>query len=458
MRHSGLCSFNYRVPTMKLGIVRVTSFLVVLLSIVSLVSCFAQSNAQAGRSDGSGQGFGKKKENGKAQQKNYVDETASVERRYLEPFGLELVDNDGYRSVRTIEDRPEGEILLEIPLQDTLTVDTIKSELATCSEIDNVEDQEEALALGLLALKNAEDPYVSRVFPKSHHNVWTMPKSLWNIWKSALPRCYFETFGATRQRISKFATNAAESNAQNIDDLLWAFSMVRSRSLAVPELATDQENIPLALIPGLDLLNHEFGSTTQLSLDEISQKWVLASSDSINAGKEVFLSYGDDKDNWKLLLNYGFALTDNPNAVVFWSWRDLLDAAQMVRPNTFSERVCQQLMKHPQLTAYTTISEQRATFSYDASTQTPRESLNNGFVLLHSLAAQLGSPESDNGEVLAQEVLEKLIEKRLEELREGQSNLAAENENIDSEWTPFFESLRVALEAEEKQLTAQITK
>ena len=108
--------------------------------------------------------------------------------------------------------------------------------------------------------------------------------------------------------------------------------------------------------------------------------------------------------------------------------------------------------------AYTTISEQRATFSYDASTQTPRESLNNGFVLLHSLAAQLGSPESDNGEVLAQEVLEQLIEKRLEELREGQSNLAAENENIDSEWTPFFESLRVALEAEEKQLTAQITK
>jgi len=441
---------------MRLAVVRVTSFLVILLSILSLVSCFAQSNAQARKhNSGGGQGFGEKPSKGKNKGGNADDVVPSAgsaqpEQKYLEPFGLELGGNDEYRSVLTKLDKAAGETLLEIPLQNTLTVDTIRSRIASCSDDDDLIDQEEALALGLLRLK-PQDPYISGVLPKTHQNVWTMPGELWNIWKAALPRCYAETFVATRQRVSKFATKTAESNEFSLDELLWAFSMVRSRSLAVPELASNDNEMPLALIPGLDLLNHEFGSSTQLRLDETSQKWVLVSSDSIEANEEVFLSYGDDKDNWKLLLTYGFALSNNPNAVVFWSWRDLLDAAQIVRPGTFSERVCQQLMRHPQLEVYTTISEQRATFSYDATSGKPRESLANGFVLLHSLAAQLGSPEADNGEALAQEVLEKLVQKRLQELRDGQSRLL-EASLEDLEWKPFFESLRVALEAEQKQL------
>ncbi len=440
---------------MRLAIEQVTSFLFILLSIVSLASCFAQSNAQARKhNSGGGQGFGKKPTTGenKGGNTDVIPSAGSAQpdQQYLEPFGLELGGNDEYRSVLTKLDRAAGETLLEIPVHDTLTVDTIRSKIASCSDDDDLVDQEEALALGLLRLK-PQDPYISVILPKTHQNVWTLPGELWNIWKAVLPRCYAETFGATRQRVSKFATTVAKSNEFSLDELLWAFSMVRSRSLAVPELASNDNEIPLALIPGLDLLNHKFGSSTQLRLDETSQKWVLDSSDSIKANEEVFLSYGDDKDNWKLLLTYGFALSNNPNAVVFWSWRDLLDAAQIVRPGTFSERVCQQLMRHPQLEAYSTISEQRATFSYDAASAEPRESLANGFVLLHSLAAQLGNPEADNGETLAREVLENLVQKRLRELREGQSRLL-EVSLEESEWKPFFESLRVALQAEEKQL------
>lgn len=451
---------------MKVAATAKVKQLLVLFSLVwSLVSCYTPSK--------NAQGFGKKPT--PEQKKNDAvtapaASAAKSEQNYLQPFGLELKSNnnggdDDYRSVQTLTDRSAGDILLEIPLQDTITVDSLRSRLASCSaqNSEEITDEEEALALGLLRLKKElSDPYILNVLPQKHYNVWTLPGDLWKETAALMPRCYSETFGATRQRVNKFATEIAESKAYDfsVDDVLWAFSMVRSRSLAVPELNNDSggDGIALALIPGLDLLNHEFGSGTQLQLvegeNESSSKWVLTSSDSIAAGKEVFLSYGDEKDNWKLLLTYGFSLPNNPNAVVFWSWKDLLDAASAVRPDTFSERVCKQLMRHPQLEAYTVLSEQRATFSYDIQANAPRESLANGLIMLNSLAGQLGKPESDS-DALGQQVLDALLSRRLEELQDGQSRLKALEVSLGdehSEWKPFLGSLRIALQAEQEQL------
>jgi len=506
---------------------RPLKFYFAFFSLVAVVACCFSStpshvNAQKKNSGSSGKGFGKNNivdgDDAKTKAEFATIATASPEKQYLDPFALEITsttsnDNDneynGERQVRSLTDRSPGDILLEIPSEDIITVKRIRSRLgAYCKTNGNGndsgsyngeendintnenDDQEEALALGLLRLKHETlDPYVSNVLPMKHFNAWTLPRRLWKETKSVLPRCYSETFDATRQRVNKFAmkiTAASSSNEFTIDDALWAFSMVRSRSLAVPELRNDNndgenDRIPLALIPGLDLLNHKFGSGTELQLiiddtdddDDNSNnvnsnsksKWVVSSSKSIKAGDEVFLSYGDDKDNWKLLLTYGFALPNNPNAVVFWSWRDLLDAAHVVRPATFTDAVCQQLMRHPQLEAYTVKSENRATFSYNAQTRTPRESLSNGLIMLNSLAAQLGKPEKETtGKGLENQVLVELRRRRLEELREGQSllkdlqevrkaqsNGSKQNEEY-LEWKPFFDSLRSALEAELQQL------
>ena len=509
--------------------VRLLKIFLVLLSLV-VVECYTPSHNN--HQNNNNKGFGKnansndndkKKKNGASTTTSSTATTTKSGSRYLEPFALELTtgdnDNDsdggggGERSVCTLTDRSAGDILLEIPLEDTITVERIHSRLSTCEkDNDDDEDEEEALAYGLLRLRyESLDPYVVDVLPKKHFNVWTLPGDLWRETSTVLPRCYSETFDATRQRVNKFATRIATktktTNNKNdndndndndnekftVEDALWAFSMVRSRSLAVPELNDEKDNdnvdgtststnrMPLALIPGLDLFNHAFGSGTQLQLvvddendnnqnSKSKSKWVISSSDSIKAGEEVFLSYGDDKDNWKLLLTYGFTVPNNPNAFVFWSWRDLLDAAQKVRPNTFTDYACRQLLRHPQLEAYTVASENRATFSYDAQTNTPRESLSNGLTMLNSLAAQLGKPEqneSDNDSdsaSLANQVLGELRRRRLDELRDGQNRLKdhqAERkrkrlEEVDSdEWKPFFESLRVALESEQRQLEAQ---
>ena len=472
---------------MRASVFRVGSLdcLLFLSFLIALASCYSPSHAQSNN-----KGFGKKPLAEK-QKKDAVNAAASSladsERQYLKPYALELtgeIDDDsnefvGDRGIRSLKDRSPGDVLLEIPLKDTITVNQIRSRLASCARDGNEEyNEEESLAIGLLRLRDeAADPYVSNVLPKKHFNVWTLPADLWEITSAVLPRCYAETFAATRQRVNKFAIQIAEATSTNsgdaftLDDALWAFSMVRSRSLAVPELEDDNANAGhmLALIPGLDLMNHAFGSGTKLQLvvddsneGSLMSKWVVTSSDSITAGDEVFLSYGDDKDNWKLLLTYGFCVPENPNAVVFWTWQDLLDAAHEVRPDTFTEPVCRQLLRHPQLEAYTVTSEQRATFSYDASTDTPRESLQNGLTMLNSLAAQLGKPESEN-DALATQVLGELRRKRLEDLLIGQNRLKDQQSKLEkrsdkpenySEWQPFFQSLRIALESEQRQLEA----
>ncbi|VEU37547.1 unnamed protein product [Pseudo-nitzschia multistriata] len=456
---------------------RPLKFYLVFFSLIAvLVACFTPSHAQQKNGNGSsGKGFGRK-----ISERAGAGADTTPEGRYLDAFGLKLEDGkNGDRNVRSLVDRSPGEILLAIPSEEIITVERIRSRLTASCETkrdDNRphEDEEEGLAIGLLRLKyDALDPYVSNVLPKKHFNAWTMSRDLWMETSAVLPRCYLETFDATRQRVNRFATEtaAAADHKFTVEDALWAFSMVRSRSLAVPELNDDDsgksDRMPLALIPGLDLLNHKFGVGTQLQLvagEGISEsKWLLSTSDSISAGDEVFLSYGDDKDNWKLLLTYGFAIPNNPNAVVFWTWSDLLDAAQTVRPDTFSDRVCRQLLRHPQLEAYTVPSEHRATFSYDAHTGTPRESLSNGLAMLNNLAAQLGKPEADN-DALSTEVLEALISRRLEELREGLKLLTEQREKRSeatdkqeeyAEWESFFSSLLFALKSEEQQLQTQ---
>jgi hypothetical protein len=414
---------------------------------------------------------------------------------YLQPFSLQLTEFEeslGGRGVQTTVDRNEGDVLLKIPLQDTITVPRLLQHIAPAGTSRSgrpddegresapaTDDQEELLALGLLWLRDVKkDPYVVNVLPTSLRAVWTMPAQLWESISPCLPRCYLESFLATRNRVRKFASEVSETHEEySHDDALWAFSMVRSRSVAVPELepsnqegrggggTTPTSSVPLALVPGLDLFNHAFGAGTKLQLareeDELGGTkhdfWLVTSSESFTAGEQVFLSYGDEKDNWKLLLTYGFTVPENPNSIVFWSWHELLDAAKVVRPAVFSDRVCNQLLNHPQLGAYTLASEGRATFSFDAKRGEARESLSNGLAMLASLATQLGHPGDAS---LASDALGQLIATREQDLAVCQNRLKevrVQLEKEDLDWIPFVDSLRVALEQEALDLTKKRT-
>lgn len=197
---------------------------------------------------------------------------------------------------RTV-DRTPGEVLLQIPVEETITADQITASSTTIDVLSWTEEQR--LALAVLLLKNKNHPYVSSVLPREHYSFWTMPSDLWTRLK--LPRCYRESFQATRSAVLDFCTNLSlQEEEVSLQDKLWAFSMVRSRSIGVPELQQQVENgdtdqVPIALIPGLDLFNHAFDSGTLLQLEqekddgskEINQEkesWTLTSSKSYKAG------------------------------------------------------------------------------------------------------------------------------------------------------------------------------
>jgi hypothetical protein len=173
--------------------------------------------------------------------------------------------------------------------------------------------------------------------------------------------------------------------------------------------------------------------------------------ESYKAGDEVYLSYGDDKDNWKLLLTYGFATSSNPNWISFWTWEELLLAAKAVRPTIFTDRVCTSLLNHPQLQQYTRISENRATFSFDIRQNVPRESLQNGLTMISNLVVQLGHPAQDDTALHA-DLLEQLKKQRVHELRTSNTEVTKQIQSLlsttEEEWIPFLKSVNIAVKKE----------
>lgn len=382
------------------------------------------------------------------QQQPQPENGSTAADRILKPFSLELHDFiDTGRGIRTLVNRSAGDIVLKVPVEDTITTTKLKDLGALSATATVAITQEQQLALGLGWLKrnhNKKHPYVPTMLPKEYYGIWTLPPKLWD--ELCLPSCYSESFQATRDMVQDF------QKAYDEDDksLLWAFSMVRSRSMAVPELTSNNENeFSLALIPGLDLFNHAFDAGTVLQLHE--NHWTLTSSKSYRAGDQIYLSYGNDKDNWKFLLTYGFSIPKNPNALVFWTWQELLGAAGMVRPAMFPEHTIQTLLQHPQLQQYTKNTEDRATFSFDCNTQSPRESLQNGLTLIGSLATQLGFPNDD---ALTKDVLDQLLQNRLAELQTCHDKMTTSD--IPLEWKAFWESVQLALNEEETYLRAAI--
>jgi len=350
----------------------------------------------------------------------------------LQNFSLDICQSTtAGRGLCTTIDRPAGDVLLKIPVSETIRVSANPDESAKWTP-------EESLALQILQLKDKDNQndspsYVSGVFPNSHHGVWTIEKDIFQSLQ--LPKTYMESLQATRQAANDFVDRASAATSHSEDELRWAWSMVRSRSMAVPEL-----NAPIAILPWLDLCNHDFDAGTALEL--IQDHWVLTSKHSYKAGDAIHLSYGDDKDDWKLILTYGFASGENnPNHMAFFTWRELLHAAGSVRPAIFSERVQTSLMKHPQLGVYVEATEARATFSFDLKTGTPRESLQTGLALLTSLATQLGFPSDDR---LPQEALQQLLRDRMEEI--AMCKTKVETDNL------LLKSIYQILEREERML------
>jgi hypothetical protein len=95
------------------------------------------------------------------------------------------------------------------------------------------------------------------------------------------------------------------------DSSRWAFSMLLSRLVRLPSCNSDDDDDNggeemEALVPWLDLANHDSQADTYLDWDASSQCVVMKSWRAYKAGEEVTISYGQQKTGGEMLLSYGF--------------------------------------------------------------------------------------------------------------------------------------------------------
>ena len=237
-------------------------------------------------------------------------------------------------------------------------------------------------------------------------------------------------------------------------DFAWAFGTIRSRSIGMAanelnpadtkEDAEDDGTLLRVLVPGFDLLNHQFGASVQRAVHNHSL--VIRSNDTYQAGDQVFISYvptadddDDDKDqdqhttqqgakprdNLNLLLTYGFCPGRyNPEQVLFFDLPNVLDACAMVRPQYFSPLVQRQLQQ-----LFTKLGKDRELYSFQGDTKQPKSCLVQAIAVMAELEQQLVSQPDPR---FGHDVLQALLQTRTQELERGQQRTKQMMETIPS--------------------------
>jgi hypothetical protein len=112
-----------------------------------------------------------------------------------------------------------------------------------------------------------------------------------------------QMFGAA---VSIFPTYRRNETAWK-DDFFFAMSAILSRGLSGPDM-------PLSMVPLLDLANHSDHYNAQHCFNQRSGCFELVSLKDINDNEEVSISYGEGRDSNSFMLLYGFLGNPmNPN-------------------------------------------------------------------------------------------------------------------------------------------------
>lgn len=156
-----------------------------------------------------------------------------------------------------------------------------------------------------------------------------------------------------KEKFQVEADRAVQEHAIPFHAMLWALSIVHSRSFAV---CNERGRRVRALVPVADLFNHksdepaaagaldmqlgegETGEAWQLILDEDSKPWFQMSAlEACKPGEEVFINYGHETSA-ELLTSYGFIPDPNPSEYVplYQNMHELLEDDQFLETPSFS--------------------------------------------------------------------------------------------------------------------------
>jgi protein-histidine N-methyltransferase len=227
--------------------------------------------------------------------------------------GLEIRDLGEMRGVVATKPIARGSEVARIPRSLLITLETALARLAERRlSPPALELSSERTQLAVWLLVERGDP-LSAFQPYFN----ALPRSLprFPIYASAEDRSLLDgsLAGAMLDRLrvnleADHATLTARAPGLSIqpDELVWATMCAASRSFL---LGIDGRETT-ALVPFLDMLNHERGPNTRWSYSADSQAVTLTAQRDYQPGDEVCCDYGR-KPNMYLLLHYGFCIDNN---------------------------------------------------------------------------------------------------------------------------------------------------
>ena len=412
--------------------------------------------------------------------------------RRLSEFDLQPHDfSTTGRGLQTTRDRSAGDVLIRVPESEAITVKSIlqhfpvleQAATKSLEEQDEKLTDEQILAAGLLLLLQQSQPqesssttnpsYALSLPPQ--YSVLQMPSEL----LACLPRSYQKLIQAYHEHVAKLQHSLMSVLPEtekvviaDNNDFVWAFATVRSRCVGMDgeddaRIRTGGQGEIRVMLPGFDLLNHQFGAQTTpafVSANAAASEradtgtggalehggyYEIRSEDTYPKDDQVFISYSDHRDNLKMLMTYGFCISSNPNRLVTFDVQDLLEACARARPKYFSEQVLGQLWG-----LLLKLKKERDLFVWDASAQAPQPSLQKGIQMMVELEKQFLETDGNKDEPFAGDVLAALRTARQEELsqRLQMMDQAALHKHVEPSWIPMLESIRVLLKAETSYL------
>lgn len=144
----------------------------------------------------------------------------------------------------------------------------------------------------------------------------------------------------------------------NEKDFIWAWCIVNTRAIYIPP----EKNVPnisnsLALAPFLDLFNHVPSAQVEAMLVETENSYQVKTLVPVSKYEQVFIEYGAHS-NLKLLIDYGFTVSNNQHDSIALSLEDIYEVikqlTQVSRVNMSQEKYKflkqHNLLKNPCLT------------------------------------------------------------------------------------------------------------
>lgn len=117
------------------------------------------------------------------------------------------------------------------------------------------------------------------------------------------------------------------------EKFLWAWHVVNTRCIYMenkPHVKVDNSvGDTLAVIPFVDMLNHDPFAKGLAGFDSYSNEYIVRSTHCVMEDEEVTVCYGAH-DNARLWMEYGFTLSSNPNGKVIFETAEFIALAKNV--------------------------------------------------------------------------------------------------------------------------------